>query len=138
MCDGEGSSNVNLVNRDTEQFTLSKVMLITIGVPQDGDAFRNSQALAICGDLRRTFRPKHPDGIEPWLEILPKPPRPCIFNGTDLCARPNGPNSGIVSSPFAMKQRYESHMNRSRTAGAPASTLTASRSAGIGCAVISL
>lgn len=38
---------------------------------------------------------------------------------------------------FAGKQRYDSHMDRSRTAGAPASTFTASGSAEIRCEVIS-
>src|SRR4051794_25357682 len=44
---------------------------------------------------------------------------------------------GIDSSPFAEKQRYDNHMNRSRTAGDGASTRMASRSVGIGWAVIS-
>ena len=52
-------------------------------------------------------------------------------------AKPRVPKMGTSSSPFAAKQRYESHMNKSRVAGADDNTRTASMSVGIGCSTIS-
>jgi hypothetical protein len=95
------------------------------------------QTGAIARDFGRTFRPRYMDRLQPFIELLAKTSRRAYSIDPIWLARPRGPNSGMISFPFARKQRYESHMNKSSTAGAAASTLTASRSAGIGCAVIS-
>ena len=48
--------------------------------------------------------------------------------------KPNSPNSGTRSCPFAVKQRYDNHRNRSKAAGDDERALAACRSAGTGWA----
>ena len=66
---------------------------------------------------------------ESWTAIVRawRKRRGRVYSTEPSCAvRPKALNNGIRSSCFERKQRNASHMNRSNTAGADASTFTAS------------
>ena len=88
--------------------------------------------LTVCTNLRWAFRPHRPHQIQPPIQPFPKLSGADIVGAPQLGTRPKFPNSGTRSGPFAVKQRYPSHMKRSSAAGEEDSALAASRSAGMG------
>ena len=59
------------------------------------------------------------------------------FYRSDLANDPEVAEDRNHSLPLAVKQRYDSQTNKSKIAGAEASSFTASGSVGIGCALTS-
>ena len=98
--------------------------------------------LTISAEPSAEMRAGH-SGHMPWMarshsSSFSRKRRGLAYSTFPSCAaKPRGPKIGTDSSPFAAKQRYESHMNRSRVAGADDNTRTASMSVGIGCSTIS-